>query len=236
MIAYSCITGRYGKIKKNLYEKYMPCSILSVYFFRNVAIWKFSVSSIANKNDILLRSHRIIYFVIVIAVTQTHDWSDVYSIQRSERKASTQRDSESYPWDLRIQDTSVSAWKDEITKRRETFLDVCHTKCREWSSPRINVPFYRGRDVTLLQPTTEWNYWSRQNVFLFQERDFDKHVAYCRDEPAAQEFLQTNNEVREYFEVRVEFRLINEILKYSRGRGQTFVLNQIRLARIASWM
>lgn len=36
--------------------------------------------------------------------------------------------------------------------------------------------------------------------FLFQERDFDKHVAYCRDEPAAQEFLQTNDEVREYFE------------------------------------
>ncbi|XP_072755043.1 protein Obscurin isoform X6 [Anoplolepis gracilipes] len=37
-------------------------------------------------------------------------------------------------------------------------------------------------------------------TFLRLERDFDKHVAYCRDEPAAQEFLQTNNEVREYFE------------------------------------
>ncbi|XP_063991062.1 obscurin isoform X5 [Diachasmimorpha longicaudata] len=37
-------------------------------------------------------------------------------------------------------------------------------------------------------------------TFLRLERDFDKHVAYCRDEPAAQELLQTNNEVREYFE------------------------------------
>lgn len=41
------------------------------------------------------------------------------------------------------------------------------------------------------------------NIFLhlLQERDFDKHVAYCRDEPVAQEFLQMNDVVREYFEV-----------------------------------
>ncbi|XP_018359776.1 PREDICTED: muscle M-line assembly protein unc-89 isoform X3 [Trachymyrmex cornetzi] len=37
-------------------------------------------------------------------------------------------------------------------------------------------------------------------TFLRLERDFDKHVAYCRDEPAAQEFLQANDKVREYFE------------------------------------
>nr|XP_012153983.1 PREDICTED: muscle M-line assembly protein unc-89-like isoform X1 [Megachile rotundata] len=37
-------------------------------------------------------------------------------------------------------------------------------------------------------------------TFLRLERDFDKHVAYCRDEPAAQEFLQMNDAVREYFE------------------------------------
>ncbi|KYN01946.1 Muscle M-line assembly protein unc-89 [Cyphomyrmex costatus] len=41
-------------------------------------------------------------------------------------------------------------------------------------------------------------------TFLRLERDFDKHVAYCRDEPAAQEFLQTNDEVREYFEASCE--------------------------------
>ncbi|OXU20573.1 hypothetical protein TSAR_002770 [Trichomalopsis sarcophagae] len=39
-------------------------------------------------------------------------------------------------------------------------------------------------------------------TFLRLERDFDKHVAYCRDEPVAQDFLQSNNQVREYFEVR----------------------------------
>ncbi|KAK0094450.1 hypothetical protein PV326_010858, partial [Microctonus aethiopoides] len=38
-------------------------------------------------------------------------------------------------------------------------------------------------------------------TFLRLERDFDKHVTYCRDEPAAQEFLQSNNEVRDYFEI-----------------------------------
>ncbi|XP_076659530.1 obscurin isoform X6 [Halictus rubicundus] len=37
-------------------------------------------------------------------------------------------------------------------------------------------------------------------TFLRLERDFDKHVAYCRDEPAAQEFLQMNDAAREYFE------------------------------------
>lgn len=36
---------------------------------------------------------------------------------------------------------------------------------------------------------------------LFQERDFDKHVAYCRDEPQAQEFLQDTSEARDFYEV-----------------------------------
>ncbi|XP_066993450.2 obscurin isoform X6 [Anabrus simplex] len=39
-------------------------------------------------------------------------------------------------------------------------------------------------------------------VFLRLERDFDKHVAYCRDEHAAQELLQENEQVRDYFEER----------------------------------
>lgn len=41
------------------------------------------------------------------------------------------------------------------------------------------------------------------SLYSFKERDFDKHVTYCRDEPAAQEFLQSNNEVRDYFEVNI---------------------------------
>nr|XP_018906228.1 PREDICTED: muscle M-line assembly protein unc-89 isoform X2 [Bemisia tabaci] len=36
-------------------------------------------------------------------------------------------------------------------------------------------------------------------TFLRLERDFDKHVTYCRDEPAAQEFLNENTDVRDYF-------------------------------------
>ena len=46
-------------------------------------------------------------------------------------------------------------------------------------------------------------------VFTFQERDFDKHVAYCRDEPIAQEFLQENESVRDYFEVSHCFQILN---------------------------
>lgn len=38
-------------------------------------------------------------------------------------------------------------------------------------------------------------------TFLRLERDFDKHVSYCRDEPNAQEFIAGNNAVREFFEV-----------------------------------
>lgn len=38
-------------------------------------------------------------------------------------------------------------------------------------------------------------------TFLRLERDFDKHVIYCRDEPNAQEFLTERKEVREYFQV-----------------------------------
>ncbi|XP_073994367.1 obscurin isoform X7 [Rhodnius prolixus] len=37
-------------------------------------------------------------------------------------------------------------------------------------------------------------------AFLRMERDFDKHVAYCHDEPAAQDFLQQNENVRVFFE------------------------------------
>lgn len=38
-------------------------------------------------------------------------------------------------------------------------------------------------------------------TFLRLERDFDKHVTYCRDEPLAQEFLTERDEVRNYFKV-----------------------------------
>lgn len=49
--------------------------------------------------------------------------------------------------------------------------------------------------------TFSFKYILNKLHLLLQERDFDKHVAYCRDEPAAQEFLQMNDAVREYFEV-----------------------------------
>lgn len=38
-------------------------------------------------------------------------------------------------------------------------------------------------------------------TFLRLERDFDKHVIYCRDEPNAQDFLQEHEDAREYFQV-----------------------------------
>lgn len=38
-------------------------------------------------------------------------------------------------------------------------------------------------------------------TFLRLERDFDKHVTYCRDEPKAQAILQEHDDVRKYFEV-----------------------------------
>jgi hypothetical protein len=41
-------------------------------------------------------------------------------------------------------------------------------------------------------------------TFLRLERDFDKHVNYCRDESNAQEFLFNNDAAREFFEVSYE--------------------------------
>lgn len=38
-------------------------------------------------------------------------------------------------------------------------------------------------------------------AFLRLERDFDKHVNYCKDEPTAQIFLETSETARDYFEV-----------------------------------
>lgn len=38
-------------------------------------------------------------------------------------------------------------------------------------------------------------------TFLRLERDFDKHVIYCHDEPNAQGFLHEHEDVREYFQV-----------------------------------
>lgn len=63
--------------------------------------------------------------------------------------------------------------------------------------------------LRLVSPDKSWNIncnpitseFFHISISWFQERDFDKHVAYCRDEPAAQEFLQMNDVVREYFEV-----------------------------------
>ncbi|XP_018025800.1 obscurin, partial [Hyalella azteca] len=37
-------------------------------------------------------------------------------------------------------------------------------------------------------------------TFLRLERDFDQHAEYCSSEPLAQEFLENNAAIREYFE------------------------------------
>jgi hypothetical protein len=46
-------------------------------------------------------------------------------------------------------------------------------------------------------------------TFLRLERDFDKHVIYCRDEPQSKEFLANNDEAREFFEVSFLFSLFH---------------------------
>lgn len=38
-------------------------------------------------------------------------------------------------------------------------------------------------------------------AFLRLERDFDKHVSYCMDEPQAQVFLDNCDDAHEYFYV-----------------------------------
>lgn len=38
-------------------------------------------------------------------------------------------------------------------------------------------------------------------AFLRLERDFDKHVNYCKEEPIAQALLEASGQARDYFEV-----------------------------------
>lgn len=42
-------------------------------------------------------------------------------------------------------------------------------------------------------------------ALLRMEREFDKHVAYCRDEPRAQHLLKNDPVVSKYFKVRLPF-------------------------------
>lgn len=56
-------------------------------------------------------------------------------------------------------------------------------------------------------------------TFLRLERDFDKHVTYCRDEPLAQEFLAERTEVRNYFQVSEKLTHRSDSLLFIRARG-----------------
>lgn len=49
-------------------------------------------------------------------------------------------------------------------------------------------------------------------TFLRLERDFDKHVIYCRDEPNAQDFYHDHKDVREFFQVS-----LNEIVLFQKN-------------------
>lgn len=57
-------------------------------------------------------------------------------------------------------------------------------------------------------------------TFLRLERDFDKHVAYCRDESNAQDFIATNDVVREFFEVSTSVTSITDITHGESGFAQ----------------
>ena len=61
-------------------------------------------------------------------------------------------------------------------------------------------------------------------VSVVQERDFDKHVTYCRDEPAAQDFLMENEEARDFFEVSDQINekiCIKYLTLYTSNRNST---------------
>lgn len=59
-------------------------------------------------------------------------------------------------------------------------------------------------------------------TFLRLERDFDKHVIYCRDEPNAQDFYHDHKDVREFFQVS-----LNEKVFFSKKTSSIFFLKMI---------
>lgn len=60
-------------------------------------------------------------------------------------------------------------------------------------------------------------------TFLRLERDFDKHVNYCRDESNAQEYLFNNDAVREFFEVSKERNGRIEARDFSKKLSKIFI-------------
>lgn len=52
-------------------------------------------------------------------------------------------------------------------------------------------------------------------------------MAYCRDEPAAQEFLQMNDGVREYFEVKIKKLKLN-FMVLNTNRIESKILIQLK--------
>ncbi|XP_057667147.1 obscurin isoform X13 [Diorhabda carinulata] len=75
-------------------------------------------------------------------------------------------------------------------------------------------------------------------TFLRLERDFDKHVAYCRDEPMAQEFLETSDAAFDYFnELSLRFgddKSISEHLKLPIQRINDYQLLLKELVRYSA--
>lgn len=51
-------------------------------------------------------------------------------------------------------------------------------------------------------------------AFLRLERDFDKHVSYCSNEPQAQAVLETCDQTREFFEVSMCLTLCMYVMKW----------------------
>lgn len=66
-------------------------------------------------------------------------------------------------------------------------------------------------------------------AFLRLERDFDKHVSYCSNEPQAQAILETCDQTREFFEVgnytANKHYASKRVALFSRGTQYTCFLN-----------
>lgn len=85
-------------------------------------------------------------------------------------------------------------------------------------------------------------------TFLRLERDFDKHVIYCRDEPIAQEFLNERKDVREFFQVskktcKLKKKQTNPVLKINTNfESKISIINNLRttftkfLWKICEWL
>lgn len=75
----------------------------------------------------------------------------------------------------------------------------------------LPLKYYQFETSLLTYFKIKLNFEKKWHKLKLQERDFDLHVEYCQNEPAAQEFIEEDDEAKEYFAVSTKPTKFNSV-------------------------